>query len=223
MIDMTRTLELALPASRKAPTMSTNTPTPDQPALPFEAPAKALPTRAPARTYSPPPADRPYVMHVNGPPGAWWELRREPGDSYPTPPTLPTPKRKRSKRSAEPEAPTMSRPTPAPSSATSTRPAAETSTPSAPASPTPKAEPPAVQHHPKNGPVMHLHAHGPQLAEIFGFLSAVAEARKIRPDIPREAWVAAGRIRCARFNVDRDMCTARVVIAWAEHCLRCWR
>ena len=67
------------------------------------------------------------------------------------------------------------------------------------------------------------HAHGPQLAEIYGFLSAVAEARKLRPDIPREAWVAAGRIRCARFNVDRDMCTARVVIAWAEHVLRCWR
>lgn len=64
---------------------------------------------------------------------------------------------------------------------------------------------------------------GPQLCEVFGFLSAVAEARKLRPDIPREAWVAAGRIRCARFNVDRDMCTPRVVIAWAEHVLRCWR
>ena len=211
MIDMTLTLEaLALPASRKAPTMSTNT-TPEQPALPFEAPAKALPTRAPARTYSPPPADRPYVMHVNGPPGAWWELRREPGDSYPTPPTLPTPKRKRSKRSAEPEAPTMSRPTPAPSSATST--------PSAPASPTPKAEPPAVQHHPTEGPVLNLNV-GHQMVEIVGFLSAVAEARALRPDIPREAWVKVGRVRRPHFDPAKNKCTARIVIAWAEHILR---
>ena len=216
MIDMTLTLEaLALPASRKAPTMS-RTPKPEQPALPFEAPAKALPTRAPARPYSPParashgpyPSDRPYVVALDG---SWSELRREPGDSYPTPPMLPTPKRKRSKRSAEPEAPTMSRPTPAPSSATST--------PSAPASPTPKAEPPAVQHHPTEGPVLNLNV-GHQMVEIVGFLSAVAEARALRPDIPREAWVKVGRVRRPHFDPAKNKCTARIVIAWAEHILR---
>ena len=209
MIDMTLTLEaLALPASRKAPTMS-RTPKPEQPALPFEAPAKALPTRAPARPYSPParashgpyPSDRPYVVALDG---SWSELRREPGDSYPTPPMLPT-KRKRSKRSAEPEA-TRIRPTPAPSSA---RPAAETSTPSAPASPT----------HATEGPSFSLYI-GPQLCEVVGFLSAVAEARALRPDIPRDAWVKAGKVRRSHFDPSGQRVDARAVIAWAEHVRR---
>lgn len=61
---------------------------------------------------------------------------------------------------------------------------------------------------------------GHQMVEIVGFLSAVAEARALRPDIPREAWVKVGRVRRPHFDPAKNKCTARIVIAWAEHILR---
>ena len=60
----------------------------------------------------------------------------------------------------------------------------------------------------------------PQLCEVFGFLSAVAEARKLRPDLPREAWVKAGKVRRNHFDPDRQRVDVRVVTAWAEHIMR---
>ncbi len=220
---MTRTrnrLEaLALPASRKAPPMSSNTPKPEeQPSLPFEAPAKALPTRAPVRPSYPParashdpyPTDRPYVVEMNG---AWRELRHEPGDSYPTPPMLPTSKTSKRAKKAPPVTPT----TPAPSSATSTppKPEAETSTPNARPEELPTSAA-TTHHHPTEGPSLSLYV-GPQLCEVFGFMSALAEARTLRPDLPREAWVKAGRVRRSHFDPHTQRVDAAALIKWAEH------
>ena len=61
---------------------------------------------------------------------------------------------------------------------------------------------------------------GPQLCEVVGFLSAVAEARALRPDIPRDAWVKAGKVRRSHFDPSGQRVDARAVIAWAEHILR---
>ena len=61
---------------------------------------------------------------------------------------------------------------------------------------------------------------GPQLCEVVGFLSAVAEARALRPDIPRDAWVKAGKVRRSHFDPSGQRVDARAVIAWAEHVRR---
>jgi hypothetical protein len=55
------------------------------------------------------------------------------------------------------------------------------------------------------------------LAEVYGFLGALREARALRPDLPRSAFVAAGRIRRAQFDPERQYLSAAVLIEWAEY------
>lgn len=53
------------------------------------------------------------------------------------------------------------------------------------------------------------------LAEIPGFMSALRDARAQRPDLPRDAFVKAGRIRRLEFNPSLQ-CDTLAVISWAE-------
>ena len=57
------------------------------------------------------------------------------------------------------------------------------------------------------------------LAEMQGFVRAVAEARRERPDIPRAAWVAAGRIARPEFNPSMRVDAARL-LQWVAYMLK---
>ena len=57
------------------------------------------------------------------------------------------------------------------------------------------------------------------LAEVQGFMGAVSEARRERPDIPRAAWVAAGRIARPEFNPSMRI-NAERLLQWVAYMLK---
>lgn len=63
------------------------------------------------------------------------------------------------------------------------------------------------------------HRGTPSLCEVNGFLRAASEAMRLRPDLPREAFIAAARSRSAWF-ARMKMCDAATVIEWAALAMR---
>jgi hypothetical protein len=55
------------------------------------------------------------------------------------------------------------------------------------------------------------------LCELAGFLTAVQETRRMFPELPRELFVRAGRVRFEGFNRATQRVDVSVLLSWVAH------